>query len=641
MSDTTRPDELAASELTFPISEDAENIPVLSITPYKVDADKRISESGEFIRCSGMTNDPWPMLTGCRRGLRPEDGGVEPRSWPAGTMVYEVPWSGVVDILDYIPEPTLGMVGRPFAYRDADGNIYTFNIVVLQDGTLAVDWVNEPPTVENPSLVLRWQSIITGKSGVSGVTLDASGNIYLTWISAGVVFIQKYNSALSNLWGWFLAGANARHAATDGASLFTPSTSYVFKREAVGGGAGTPSTITTTGLSASIGVAVSGSVLFVASNDDGLIYRFNVDGTPGAPIGLFVGLTGLCVAAGKLYVLEAGAGKVHRFDAATATLEQTFVLGIGTADGQISANAEGIAVDDIGRVWIADTGNHRIQVLDSAGVFLTKFGDFGSGNGQFNLPRQASFGPNGKILYIADSGNGRVVILQEAEPTIELGYNAYDWDEEFIGGGTTSGAIGERGWIFSGNGNVAAQSSTSQNPGLIRTSTGGSSGNGNRVTLGPWILPQIDNMLFIFFPCSNGVATSVVQRAGIGGGANHFDKVTPTDGVCVEYADATDAGFLQVVKYVSGVRTGVITTVPFIAGAPYLAEFTVTAPGEVTVRLLQLLPLGNGVEQEVVVTGISQTAQMDAAFANRTQNGVSKTMDPDYWSGSFSGLSRA
>ena len=39
-----------------------------------------------------------------------------------------------------------------------------------------------------------------------------------------------------------------------------------------------------------------------------------------------------------------------------------------------------------GVLYVADTDNHRVQKLTSSGKFLHKFGQIGSGQGQFNLP---------------------------------------------------------------------------------------------------------------------------------------------------------------------------------------------------------------------------------------------------------------
>ncbi len=78
----------------------------------------------------------------------------------------------------------------------------------------------------------------------------------------------------------------------------------------------------------------------------------------------------------------------------------------GTGDGQFGG-AHGIEVDADGNVYVADTGNHRIQKFTSDGVFLMKWGTLGTGPGQFNHPHGIGIGPMGN-LYVAETGNNRV-----------------------------------------------------------------------------------------------------------------------------------------------------------------------------------------------------------------------------------------
>lgn len=47
---------------------------------------------------------------------------------------------------------------------------------------------------------------------------------------------------------------------------------------------------------------------------------------------------------------------------------------------------EAIAVDPGGNVYVADTGNHRIQKFAATGSFLLQWGSMGSANGQFHSP---------------------------------------------------------------------------------------------------------------------------------------------------------------------------------------------------------------------------------------------------------------
>ncbi|MBI4200532.1 MAG: 6-bladed beta-propeller, partial [Chloroflexi bacterium] len=66
-----------------------------------------------------------------------------------------------------------------------------------------------------------------------------------------------------------------------------------------------------------------------------------------------------------------------------------------------------VAVDASGNVYVADQENDRIQKFTSGGLFLAKWGSFGSGDGQFNEPRGVAVDAAGNV-YVADYGNDRI-----------------------------------------------------------------------------------------------------------------------------------------------------------------------------------------------------------------------------------------
>jgi DNA-binding beta-propeller fold protein YncE len=68
---------------------------------------------------------------------------------------------------------------------------------------------------------------------------------------------------------------------------------------------------------------------------------------------------------------------------------------------------QGIATDVAGNVYVADTGNDRIQKFSSTGDFLDQWGTLGADAGEFNGPRGIATHPAGSV-YVADTGNDRV-----------------------------------------------------------------------------------------------------------------------------------------------------------------------------------------------------------------------------------------
>lgn len=63
-----------------------------------------------------------------------------------------------------------------------------------------------------------------------------------------------------------------------------------------------------------------------------------------------------------------------------------------------------------GNLYVADRYNHRVQVFDQDGNFIRQFGNYGSGNGEFNEVTGIHVTPDGKV-YVSEINNHRVQVF--------------------------------------------------------------------------------------------------------------------------------------------------------------------------------------------------------------------------------------
>ncbi len=81
----------------------------------------------------------------------------------------------------------------------------------------------------------------------------------------------------------------------------------------------------------------------------------------------------------------------------------------GNKQGQLK-KARAIDFGPDGNIYVADTGNNRVQMFNREGEYIYSFGKRGDKTGQFKSPQGIAVNSKG-ILYIADSGNHRIQIF--------------------------------------------------------------------------------------------------------------------------------------------------------------------------------------------------------------------------------------
>jgi DNA-binding beta-propeller fold protein YncE len=108
---------------------------------------------------------------------------------------------------------------------------------------------------------------------------------------------------------------------------------------------------------------------------------------------------------GPLELVQASA--LDPYDGKRTELDAVKVWGSnGNAEGQF-ITPRNLAVGPDGTIYVADSGNHRIQAFDSDGNFLVSWGSEGANAGQFSEPWGLAVGPDGTV-YVADTWNHRI-----------------------------------------------------------------------------------------------------------------------------------------------------------------------------------------------------------------------------------------
>jgi PKD repeat protein/uncharacterized protein YjiK len=197
------------------------------------------------------------------------------------------------------------------------------------------------------------------------------------------------------------------------------------------------------GAVADVAVDSSGSV-YVSDWEDFTVRKYT---SSGVSQGIFAGASGVPYltdgghfnapygvavnGSGNIYLSTYRGYRVLKLNASGIAQWTAGIAGVDGDDNDHFGNwwngPDSLAVDSNGNVYVADTGNNRIQIYDSGGHYVATWGTYGSGDDQFNDLDGVAVDSNGNI-YVADSGNHRVQV--------------YDGDRQYV---ATLGVTGVSG----------------------------------------------------------------------------------------------------------------------------------------------------------------------------------------------------
>jgi hypothetical protein len=111
---------------------------------------------------------------------------------------------------------------------------------------------------------------------------------------------------------------------------------------------------------------------------------------------------------GNIYIVDSVNRKIEKRKYGDGSFSLITQMGSsGSGPGQLNTPRDVAVYASYDRIYVTDTGNHRIMVFDTSGNYITHWGLPGSGTGQFNAPYGITI--SAPHIIITDRGNHRVV----------------------------------------------------------------------------------------------------------------------------------------------------------------------------------------------------------------------------------------
>jgi sugar lactone lactonase YvrE len=309
---------------------------------------------------------------------------------------------------------------QPASQSVLAGNTATFSLTLSGNGPFSYQWLLDGSNVPGGTIYTvagNGEDSFSGDgsaatnaalNGPADTVVDASGNLFIADASNNRIRKVGANGIITTVAGNGNSGYAGDGGAATAANLYFPS-----------------------------GVAVDASGdLFIADTYDARIRKVGPDGVITTLAGdghlAYSGDGGAAVnaslyypkgvavdAGGNVFIADEGNQRIRKVDTngIITTVAGNGYTGFagdaGIATNASLANPEGVAVDAVGNLFIADTGNDRVRKVGANGIITTVAGDGTqsySGDGAPAASASLS-GPNGVTLdasdnlFIADTGN--------------------------------------------------------------------------------------------------------------------------------------------------------------------------------------------------------------------------------------------
>jgi len=176
------------------------------------------------------------------------------------------------------------------------------------------------------------------------------------------------------------------------------------------------------------GIAVNGSTAYIVDSNNGRIQRFDLDaqrflepfGGLGKKSGLFLRPGGICIFENEIFIADT---RNHRIQVFSVKGVVKRVFGeLGDADDQFRLPTSCV-VSASWEVFVVDSKHALVKVFDLEGHFMRKFGGASSSRkepGLLNMPTGIALNEKSGIVYVADTGNSRIQAFSKKGKFIQI-----------------------------------------------------------------------------------------------------------------------------------------------------------------------------------------------------------------------------
>ncbi len=155
------------------------------------------------------------------------------------------------------------------------------------------------------------------------------------------------------------------------------------------------------------GIAITeGGEVFVADSGNDRVESFSTAGSFVQLLTLKGRPLGLAVTKEWLYATDTTDNWINKYYHYAGLMEFAGHFGVEGSGEREFKDPSGIAANE-SNLYIADTGNNRVQELTNTGKYITQFGTQAKGNGQLKAPTGIALGPSGGV-WVVDGGNNRI-----------------------------------------------------------------------------------------------------------------------------------------------------------------------------------------------------------------------------------------